>query len=108
MSTEIKGYRPLSRESTDRITKAWKWYRENMGLEGDKIAMMKKNGASNLFASANKPHDLFIEFHPSFLPLPKFDTTYEDEYLRVIDSGYSLVAHHKRHGQVLCHFTARI
>ncbi len=65
-------------------------------------------GASNLFASANKPHDLFIEFHPSFLPLPKFDTTYEDEYLRVIDSGYSLVAHHKRHGQVLCHFTARI
>ncbi len=46
MSTEIKGYRPLSRESTDRITKAWKWYRENMGLEGDKIAMMKKNGAS--------------------------------------------------------------
>lgn len=34
MSEKIKGYRPLSQESTDRITKAWEWYRAEIGLEG--------------------------------------------------------------------------
>ncbi len=34
MSTEIKGYRPLSPESTDRILDAWEWYKSEIGLEG--------------------------------------------------------------------------
>ena len=73
-------------------------------VEGAEGMVLK--GASNLLASAGRPQDLFIEFHPEFLP--KFGTTYEDEYLRVIENGYSQVAYKERHGQVLCHFTTRI
>ena len=42
MSTEIKGYRPLTRESTDRILDAWEWYREEIKLEGMITYNMRK------------------------------------------------------------------
>ena len=46
MNSETKEYSPLPREITERILDIWKYYRENIGLEGELVYRMRVNGAS--------------------------------------------------------------
>ena len=44
MSEKILGYNPYSQESWEKIEKAWSFYREQIGLEGDILFNLIKEG----------------------------------------------------------------
>lgn len=60
------------------------------------------DGLSGLLGSSGKPSDIFVEFHPTFLPV--YGTSYEVLFQKIVNYGYKLQFSIPSSGQMLCHF----